>query len=150
MSVQVLFSKLHEDAIMPKYATPKDSGADLYANTILTNGTTSIEIAVGEYKLIKTGIAIGLPDGYEAQVRSRSGLAFKNGIQAHFGTIDNEYIGDVGVILFNHGSKTFVINHGDRIAQLIISPVVQGAFIEVEKLDETTRSSNGFGSSGTN
>lgn len=145
---EVLVKKTHEGAIIPKYTHDTDSCADMYANTQLTSNSDKIVVKVGERKLIKTGISIGLPLGYEAQVRPRSGLAYKKGIYVHLGTIDNSYRGDVGILLFNLGDEDFVIEHGDRIAQLAIVPISQHTFKEVEDLDSTDRGVTGFGDSG--
>jgi dUTP pyrophosphatase len=109
-----------------------------------------ITLQPGARALIPTGFAIGLPEGYEAQVRPRSGLALKHGVTClnSPGTIDSDYRGEVGVILINHGAEPFVIQRGERIAQMIVSPVVQSSWIEVEILDETARGAGGFGSTG--
>lgn len=111
---------------------------------------SSIELAPGERKLIPTGLQMAIPVGLEAQIRPRSGLAIKHGITMlnSPGTIDADYRGEVKVIAINHGSETFVINHGDRIAQVVIAPVVQVDSIEVKELDDTVRGEGGFGSTG--
>jgi dUTP pyrophosphatase len=96
--------------------------------------------------LVKTGLAVALPQGFELQIRSRSGLALKQGVQAHVGTIDADYRGEVGIILFNFGSENFRIADGDRIAQGIINRIEQAGFVEVDDLDETKRGAGGFGS----
>lgn len=136
------------NGLMPKYNNPTDSCADLYANTILTDDTDSIAIQPWSRKLIKTGISIEFPLGYEGQVRPRSGLALKNGIYVHFGTIDQDYRGDVGVLIFNLSDEPFYVYHHDRIAQLAIVPINQFNFKVVSSLNDTNRGSNGFGSSG--
>ncbi len=107
-------------------------------------------LAPGARALVATGFAIALPEGYEAQVRPRSGLALKHGVTClnSPGTIDSDYRGEVGVILINHGPAPFVIQRGERIAQMIVSPVVQSSWLEVETLDETARGAGGFGSTG--
>jgi dUTP pyrophosphatase len=104
----------------------------------------------GERAMIPTGFAIALPDGYEAQVRPRSGLALKNGVTClnSPGTIDADYRGPVNVILANLGTEPFTVRRGDRIAQLIVAPVTRAVFSAVEELDETQRAANGFGSTG--
>jgi dUTP pyrophosphatase len=104
----------------------------------------------GERKLIKTGLFLEIPEGYEAQVRPRSGLALKNGITVlnSPGTIDADYRGEIGVILINHSSEIFEINSGDRIAQLVFAKVEQAVWYETESLNETERGEGGFGSTG--
>lgn len=139
--MKVKFKKLHVDAKMPFRAHPTDSGADLHA-------IEDVSLQVGETALIPTGIAMELPPGYEAQVRPRSGLASKNKIVAILGTVDNAYTGHVQVILTNLG-RTFRVRKGDRIAQLVIAPVVCPEFEEVQELGVTDRGAKGFGSSGT-
>lgn len=108
-------------------------------------------LAVGARVLVPTGLAMALPQGFEAQVRPRSGLAAKNGITVlnSPGTIDSDYRGEVKVILVNLGSEAFTITRGTRIAQMVIAPVTRGLFAEVANLDETTRGTGGFGSTGT-
>lgn len=130
---------------MPSYETHKSAGMDLKACI-----DENIIIKPMERKLIKTGISIALPESFEAQVRPRSGLALKNGITVlnSPGTIDADYRGEIGVILINLGSEDFTIERGMRIAQMVISPIVQADLIEVEELDETKRGKGGFGSTG--
>jgi dUTP pyrophosphatase len=130
---------------LPKYQTEKSAGLDLYAWT-----DEPITIIPGDSTLIKTGLHIALPDGYEAQIRPRSGLAFKKQISIvnSPGTIDSDYRGDIGVILINHGKEDFVVNNGDRIAQMIINQVVQANFEETKELDDTERGHGGFGHTG--
>jgi dUTP pyrophosphatase len=131
---------------LPKYATAQSAGADLLAAI-----DADITIAPLERKLIPTGIALGLPADFEAQVRPRSGLALKNGITVLNtpGTIDADYRGEVCVILVNLSNEPFTVTRGMRIAQMIIAPVVQGTWNVVENLDETARGAGGFGSTGT-
>jgi len=130
---------------LPSYATENSAGADLLAAV-----DADKPLQPGERTIVPTGIQITLPPGYEAQVRPRSGLAIKNGITClnSPGTIDADYRGEVGVILINHGTETFVIERGMRIAQLIIAPVVTASWDEVESLDQTARGASGFGSTG--
>ena len=134
-----------EDIPLPKYMTEHASGMDLAAavreDTILKPG---------EIKLIPTGVQIGIPPGYEGQVRPRSGLALKQGISIvnSPGTIDADYRGEVGVILVNLGEKDFLIHRGDRIAQLIINKVNRVDLLHVNKLAETSRNAGGFGHTG--
>lgn len=133
------------DLPLPSYESAAAAGMDLRAAV-----GEPMQIAPGARALVPTGLAIALPAGFEAQVRPRSGLALKKGVTCLNtpGTIDADYRGEVGVILINHGAEPFEIEHGDRIAQLVIAPVTQGTWVEVESLDETARGSGGFGSSG--
>jgi len=135
----------NQDLPLPKYETIGSAGMDLLAAI-----DAPIILKPGEIKLIKTGIAIALECGYEAQVRPRSGLALKNGITVLNtpGTIDSDYRGEVCVILINHSSQDFTITRGMRIAQMVIATYVQAKIIEVETLDETKRGDGGFGSTG--
>ncbi len=130
---------------LPKYETAGSAGMDLTASI-----DEDIIIKSGEIKLIKTGIAIALEKGFEAQIRPRSGLALKNGITVLNtpGTIDSDYRGEICVILINHSKLDFVVSRGMRIAQMIIAKYQQAEIIEVENLDETVRGSSGFGSTG--
>ena len=130
---------------LPKYETSGSAGMDLLAAI-----DEPIVVQSGEIKLIKTGIAIALEKGFEAQVRPRSGLALKNGITVLNtpGTIDSDYRGEVCVILINHSKENFTITRGMRVAQMIISKYEQVQITEVENLDETTRGNSGFGSTG--
>ncbi len=109
-----------------------------------------VDIRPGEWRLIPVGIAIALPAGYEAQVRPRSGLAAKKGISCVNtpGTVDADYRGEIRCNLINHGTENFVVNRGDRIAQMIIAPVIQAVWELAEELDETVRGTGGFGSTG--
>lgn len=130
---------------LPAYETPNSAGMDLRAAI-----NENITIKSGERALIKTGFAMSLPSGYEAQVRPRSGLALKKGITVLNtpGTVDADYRGEVGVILFNSSNEDFIVERGMRIAQMVIAPCVQAEMIEVEDLDETERGAGGFGSTG--
>jgi len=130
---------------LPKYETAGSAGMDLTASI-----DEDIIIKSGEIKLIKTGIAIALEKGFEAQIRPRSGLALKNGITVLNtpGTIDSDYRGEICVILINHSKLDFVVSRGMRIAQMIIAKYEQAEIIAVENLDETIRGSSGFGSTG--
>ena len=136
------------DLKLPKYETEQSAGMDLYA--ALADGET-VTLGPLERAMIPTGLAMALPAGYEAQVRPRSGLAAKNGITCLNtpGTIDADYRGEVKVILVNLSNDPFTIERGMRIAQMIIAPVTQGVWNEVEALDETARGAGGFGSTGT-
>lgn len=143
MQVKIINNSSHE---LPSYATALSAGMDLRA--MLPNG--SITLLPNEYKLIPTGIQIALPSGFEAQVRPRSGLAFKKGITVlnSPGTIDADYRGDIGVILINHGSEPFEVTDGERIAQLVIAKYERVQWSLTTSLDETDRGSGGFGSTG--
>ena len=130
---------------MPAYATPQSAGMDLRANI-----EEPIIIKPLERKLIGTGLHIALPEGYEAQIRPRSGLALKHGITVlnSPGTVDADYRGEIMVLLVNLSDKDFVVNDGERIAQMVIAKHEQGDFIEVEVLDETERGEGGYGHTG--
>ena len=135
--------KLTEDAILPTKAHINDSGYDLYSNK-------DILIHPGFWELVTTGIAVRMPLGIEGCVRPRSGLALKNGITVLNtpGTIDNNYRGEIGVILFNAGKEPFRVKKGDRIAQLVFQIIPRTYFNELKELDDTDRGSGGFGSTG--
>ena len=132
-----------EDGMLPVYAREGDAGADLRSNE-------DVEILVGQQVLVKTGVRLGLPDGYVGLVCSRSGLALKSGVFVLNapGVVDSGYRGEVGVILKNAGSSTFFVKKGDRIAQLMIQKFESPKFVEVETLDVTERGEGGFGSTG--
>ena len=131
---------------LPQYATPQSAGMDLRANN-----EEPITLRPLERKLIPTGLYIALPAGYEAQVRPRSGLALKHGITVlnSPGTIDADYRGEIGVLLINLSNEDFVINNGERIAQMVIARHEQAEFQLVEELDETERGTGGYGHTGT-
>lgn len=135
-----------EGAIVPEYKTAGAAGADLCAYLPSQNVTLS----PGKSALIPTGLFFEIPDGYEVQVRPRSGLAAKNGITVLNtpGTIDSDYRGEVKVILINLGEEEFTINNGDRIAQMVVAPVTTADFTFAENLSETDRGSSGMGSTG--
>ncbi|NLZ77481.1 MAG: dUTP diphosphatase [Spirochaetales bacterium] len=136
---------LKAGASLPTYRTAGSAGADLKA--LLDE---PVVIAPGDRALISTGIALELPPGHEAQVRPRSGLAANAGLTVLNapGTIDSDYRGEVTVILINHGSEPATVRNGDRIAQLVIAPVVRASFSPVHELNSTERGSGGFGSTG--
>lgn len=138
--------KLTETAIIPNYQTSGAAGFDLHAD-LRQEGEKTVLFAHDRI-LLKTGIAMEIPEGFEVQIRSRSGLAANYGLQAHFGTIDSDYKGEIGVILFNHSDKDFIINHNDRVAQAVFVPVFQPHIEEVETLSESERGTGGFGSTG--
>ncbi|MBN2418801.1 MAG: dUTP diphosphatase [Deltaproteobacteria bacterium] len=133
------------DLPLPAYETKGSSGMDIRAWT-----EDDITLNPGEIKLIPTGISISIPQGYEAQIRPRSGLALRHGIGLvnSPGTIDSDYRGEIGIIMANFGKEQFVIRKGDRIAQMVISRVYQAFIMEVEDLDSTDRGEGGFGHSG--
>ena len=136
---------------LPMYETSQSSGMDLRANLIEDNRVNGISLQAKKWLLIPTGLAISMPIGYEAQIRPRSGLAFKHGVSVlnSPGTIDADYRGELGVLLINHGEDEFHINHGDRIAQIVFAPVIQVVWKQVANLDKSSRDANGFGSTGT-
>ena len=142
MKVQIINRSHHQ---LPEYATPQSAGVDLRANL-----EEPIVLKPMERRLVPTGLFISLPVGFEAQVRPRSGLAIKKGITVLNtpGTIDADYRGEIGVILINLSQDDFVINDGERIAQMIIARHEQAEWIQVETLDETERGAGGFGHSG--
>ncbi len=135
-----------KDLALPAYATTHSAGMDLVAAL-----EAPVTLQPGERKLIPTGLAIALPDGYEAQVRPRSGLALKNGVTVANapGTVDADYRGEVGVILLNLGQEPFTIERGMRIAQMVIAPYTRASFLEVTELPSSERGAGGFGSTGT-
>jgi len=132
---------------LPAYETAQAAGMDLRA---AVPDDEPLVLRPGDRFAVPTGLAFALPAGFEGQVRPRSGLAFKNGVTCLNtpGTIDADYRGEVKVILINHGPEDFTIRRGDRIAQLVIAPVVQARWAEVDSLDETARGAGGFGSTG--
>jgi dUTP pyrophosphatase len=132
---------------LPVYATSGAAGADLKAN-FADRGSVVLE--PGARALVPTGLRMAIPEGFEVQIRPRSGLALKHGITLPNspGTIDSDYRGPLGVIVMNAGQEAFVINPGDRIAQMVVAPVVQAGFAIVEDLDDTARGAGGFGSTG--
>jgi len=142
---RVLIKKLRPDAIVPKYQTAGAAGLDLCAAI-----DAPITIQPHARAAISTGLAMAIPEGFEGQVRPRSGLAMKHGITCTNapGTIDFDYRGPVTVLLINHGSEPFTIEPGHRIAQLVIAPVVQAELVETEELSDTARGAGGFGSTG--
>ena len=142
MKIKIVNNSQHDS---PEYATSQSAGLDLRANL-----TESITLKPLARTLVKTGLFIELPEGHEAQVRPRSGLAYKKGITVlnSPGTIDADYRGEIGVILVNLSEQEFVIENGERVAQLVIAKHEQAQWIEVENLDETDRGAGGFGSTG--
>lgn len=130
---------------VPHYQTEHSAGVDLYA---AVNEQTVVE--AGSWKLVPTGFAVAIPEGYEGQVRPRSGLALKHGIGLlnSPGTIDADYRGEISIILFNFSEKPFIIQRGDRIAQMVFSRVEKARFVQVETLSDTARGAGGFGHTG--
>ncbi|MXO48798.1 dUTP diphosphatase [Erythrobacter vulgaris] len=128
---------------LPAYATSGAAGMDVLS-------AESVTLRPGQRHAVATGLAMAIPQGFEIQVRARSGLALKHGISVPNtpGTIDSDYRGELKIILINHGSDEFTIARGDRVAQLVIAPVVQASWDEVEELDDTARGEGGFGSTG--
>lgn len=133
------------DLQLPRYATPGSAGIDLMAAV-----DSDTVLHPGERGLISTGIRAAIPEGYEGQIRPRSGLALRYGISMvnSPGTIDSDYRGEIGVILINLGDEPFTIRRGDRIAQMVIAPVIQAEVAETDSLPETIRNSGGFGHTG--
>lgn len=133
--------KLHSDAVIPQYATSGSAGFDISANE-------EVMIHSGQCKAISTGLAFAIPEGYELQIRPRSGLSLKTYLRVIIGTVDSDYRGEVRIIMENTGDDSKRITKGERIAQGIIAPIQQVVFDEVTELDETDRGAGGFGSTG--
>ncbi len=138
------------DVPLPAYATAGAAGADLRANLPVEQRAAGLVLAPMARRIVPTGLRVAIPEGYEMQIRPRSGLALKHGITLPNtpGTIDCDYRGPLGVLLINFGTETFAIAHGDRIAQAVIAPVSLARFAVVEALDDTARGQGGFGSTG--
>ena len=143
--IKIQIKKLSDSVTIPKYETPGSSGMDIAAHI-----TNNIIINPGEKALVSTGFSIAIPKGYEVQIRPRSGLAAKRNITVLNtpGTIDADYRGEIKVILINHGKEKFIIKNGERIAQMVVCPVIQAGLEEVKELSDTSRGSGGFGSTG--
>ena len=143
--IKVLVKKLNPKAELPKYKTVGSSGMDLMALI-----EKPITIKPKNSALIPTGLSIAIPEDTEVQIRPRSGLAAKSSISVLNtpGTIDSDYRGEIKIILFNHGKEEFTVNNNDRIAQMVLMPVLKAEFKEVEELPKTVRGSGGFGSTG--
>ena len=143
--VKLLIKKLNEEVIVPEYKTRGSSGMDLMANI-----NSDIYIKPGEKAIIPTGIAVSIPIGYEIQIRPRSGLAAKKNISILNtpGTIDADYRGEIKIILINFGKQEFKINPNDRIAQMVLCPVIKAELEVVDELQDTKRGRGGFGSTG--
>jgi len=143
---EILIKRLSDKVVMPKYETEGSSGLDLAAHI-----NESVEIKPGSTAIIPTGLAVSIPKNFEIQIRPRSGLAAKNQISVLNtpGTIDADYRGELKVILINLGTRSFLVENGARIAQMVLCPVVKADLKEVKTLDDTKRGSGGFGSTGT-
>jgi dUTP pyrophosphatase len=143
---EILIKRLSKNVALPKYKTERSSGMDLAANI-----NENIEISPGGTAIVPTGIALSIPKNFEIQIRPRSGLAANNQISVLNtpGTIDADYRGEIKVIIINLGSKSFLIEKGARIAQMVLCPVIKAKLRVVEMLDDTKRGSGGFGSTGT-
>ena len=143
--VKVLVKKLNSQVKLPSYKTEGSSGMDLIAFV-----DKPIEIKPNNSALIPTGLSIAIPEDFEVQIRPRSGLAAKSNISVLNtpGTIDSDYRGELKVILFNHGNKQFIVKNNERIAQMVLTPILKVDFEEVESLPDTVRGAGGFGSTG--
>lgn len=137
----LLTKLLNDNAVIPTYGSDRAAGMDLYAAFAET-------IPVGKQRIVKTGIAVQIPDGFYGRIAPRSGLAYKNGIDVFAGVVDNDYRGEIGIILYNAGNEPFHVQQGDRVAQMIITPYEMAMPYVVEDLDDTGRGSGGFGSTG--
>lgn len=144
--MKVNFKKLNENAIVPTYGSQFAAGADLYA---CTNGET-VTFAPGETKLIKTGLAMEIPEGYAGLIYARSGIANKRGLAPSnkVGVVDSDYRGEIMVSLHNHSNDEQSITDGERIAQMVIAPFLKVEYTEVDELTDTVRGEGGFGSTG--
>lgn len=145
MALSIRFRKKDDSVSLPRYETKGSAGADIRAYV-----PSSVTIERFEHTLIPTGLFPEIPEGYEIQVRPRSGLASRSGVTILNtpGTIDSDYRGEIMVNIINLGDEAFVVNNGDRIAQIVVSPVIQSLFEECDKLTETERGDGGFGSTG--
>ncbi len=143
--VKILIKKTNKEVITPKYKTDGSSGVDLSAFL-----EKKVVIKPNSSELIPTGLQVAIPEEFEVQIRPRSGLAAKEsiGVLNSPGTIDSDYRGELKIILFNHSNKDFIINNGDRIAQMVLVPILKMEFEEVDSLPDTVRGQGGFGSTG--
>lgn len=150
MKLNVKIKKLHQDAVIPEYKTTGAAGFDLVAveDAVLLPPRISDMKIIHSYVAVGTGLGFEIPEGYELEIRSRSGLAFKNNVYAYNGTIDADFRGEVKLQMTNMGTESFTIKKGDRIAQGIIKPIEQAHFVEVDELSSTARGAGGFGSTG--
>jgi len=142
---EILIKKLHSDVNIPKYETEGSSGLDLEAYI-----EKDLRLLSGERKLVSTGVSVAMPNNFEIQIRPRSGLAYKNGISVVNtpGTIDSDYRGEIKVLLINLGAEAVTIKKFQRIAQMVICPIIKANLKEVQELPETIRGAGGFGSTG--
>ncbi|MGR3585175.1 dUTP diphosphatase [Pseudooceanicola sp.] len=150
VEIAILRLEGHDDRIaLPFHATAGAAGADIRAN-FPDGAREGLVLEPGARALVPTGLAMAIPDGFEVQVRPRSGLALKHGITLVNtpGTIDSDYRGPIGILLVNLGAEPFRVTHGERIAQLVVAPVTKGSYVLAETLDETVRGHGGFGSTG--
>jgi dUTP pyrophosphatase len=145
VTIQIKRLRKNRSAPLPQYMTPGASGMDLFASL-----EKAITLVPGERKLISTGVSVAIPEGFEGQVRPRSGLAIQKGIGVVNGpgTIDADYRGEIGVLLINFGEEPFMVQDGDRVAQLVISRVFRAVWEEVDDLPSTQRQGGGFGHTG--
>ena len=143
--IDLKIKKLTDNAVIPSYGSASAAGADLYS------AEGEIVIKSGETKLVHTGLAMEIPEGYVGLIYARSGIATKRGLAPanKVGVIDSDYRGEIMVSIFNHSSETQTISAGERVAQIVITPYLTVNFIEADKLDDTVRGSGGFGSTGT-
>ena len=141
--MKLSFKRIHPDAVLPSYAHPGDAGMDV-------RSVEDLVIPAGGRVLVHTGLVAVIPEGYELQVRSRSGLALKSGVAVlnSPGTVDAGYRGEIGVILANFGDGEFAVKKGDRVAQLVVAPVTVAEISETDSVDATDRGAGGFGSTG--
>ena len=141
--MKLSFKRIHPDAVLPSYAHPGDAGMDV-------RSVEDLVIPAGGRVLVHTGLVAVIPEGYELQVRSRSGLALKSGVAVlnSPGTVDAGYRGEIGVILANFGDGEFAVGKGDRVAQLVAAPVTVAEIFETDSVDATDRGAGGFGSTG--
>lgn len=135
---------------LPAYETPGAAGADIRANLSAADRAEGFLLRPMQRRVVPTGLRVEIPEGYEVQIRPRSGLALRHGVTLPNtpGTIDSDYRGPLGVLLVNLGAEDFVVRHGERIAQMIVAPVVRASFAEVSALTDTARGAGGFGSTG--
>lgn len=143
--IDLKIKKLSENAVIPSYGSASAAGADLYS------AEEEIVIKPGETKLVHTGLAMEIPEGYVGLIYARSGIATKRGLAPanKVGVIDSDYRGEIMVSIYNHSSETQTIAAGERVAQIVITPYLTVNFVESEELDDTLRGSGGFGSTGT-
>ena len=145
MEIELRFQRLSPDAVLPAYATEDAAGADLYARP-----GEEVLIPAGETRLIHTGIALEIPKGFGGFIYARSGLATKSGLAPanKVGVIDSDYRGEIFMALHNHGAAAQTVEHGERVAQLVLTPYVTAQFETVDSLEDTARGAGGFGSTG--